>query len=138
MINWREQASTSHFQTAVAIRDRLRSGAIVDASAGIEELIDALSRSDKRALKSQLVRLMVHILKWKNHPEGRCRSWSSSIRQTREEVRDIQKETPSLTDDVVRALWPRCLSIARDEAATEMECNLADGELSWDEVFPKA
>ena len=63
-MNWQEQAASSHYQTAVAIRQELGAGHIEDAKAGIEELVDALSRADRRALKSHLVRLMAHVIKW--------------------------------------------------------------------------
>ena len=44
-MNWRELAITSHYQTAVAIKNELEQGHIEESTAGIEELIDALSRS---------------------------------------------------------------------------------------------
>ena len=53
---------TSPYQTAVAIKNELTQGNIEESTTGIEELIDALSRSDKRALRNQLIRLMMHII----------------------------------------------------------------------------
>jgi hypothetical protein len=53
-MEWRDLATTSHYQTAVAVKDELAKGNIEEATAGIEELIEALSRADKRALRSQL------------------------------------------------------------------------------------
>ncbi|MCP4371207.1 MAG: DUF29 domain-containing protein, partial [Deltaproteobacteria bacterium] len=47
----------------------LQNGNIHEATAGIQELIDALSRSEKRALKSHLIRLMMHIITWKSQME---------------------------------------------------------------------
>lgn len=64
-MDWQELSTSSHYKTAVAIGDTLKDGNVEEAKNGVEELIEALSRSEKRALKSQLVRLMVHILKWK-------------------------------------------------------------------------
>jgi len=37
----------------------------MEAKEGLESLIEAMGRNDRRALKSQLIRLMVHIIKWK-------------------------------------------------------------------------
>ncbi|MGH8578817.1 MAG: hypothetical protein ACREVK_01390 [Gammaproteobacteria bacterium] len=59
MKNWQELSSTSHYQTAMAIRQAFQEGDIGDATIGIEELIEALSRSDKRALRSHLICLMM-------------------------------------------------------------------------------
>ena len=84
-MNWKELAITSHYQTAVAIQNELRQGNIEDSAIGIEELINALSRSEKRALRSQLTRLMMHIIKWYIQPTHRSRSWLISIENARVE-----------------------------------------------------
>jgi hypothetical protein len=44
-MQWKELAAASHYQTAVAIKNELSKGDFEEASAGIEELIDALGRS---------------------------------------------------------------------------------------------
>jgi hypothetical protein len=134
-MNWQEQAASSHYQTAVAIREEFRAGRLADAAAGLEELIDALSRSERRALKSQLVRLMVPILKWRIQPEHRSRSWAASIRGARREIREIQQETPSLTDEVIKAMWDSCLESARDQAEAETDQEVPPTTLSWEDVF---
>ena len=103
-MNWQELSSTSHYKTAVALKDEITSGNLPEAVIGIEELIQALSRSEKRALKSQLIRLMLHIIKWQSQPEKRSLSWVASIKDAREEIADIQEETPSLTDNVIRVM----------------------------------
>jgi hypothetical protein len=58
MANWHDLATTSHYQTAVAIKHALSAGDIEHARIGIEELIEALARSDRRALESYLIRLI--------------------------------------------------------------------------------
>ncbi len=102
---------------------------------GIEELIDALARSEKRALKSQLVRLMVHVLKWKEQPEQRTRSWSASIGNTREEIADIQEETPSLNRAAIKQIWDKCFQTAKRAAEGEMDQKVALRTLTWKDVF---
>lgn len=52
MSKWRQLAIDSHYQTAIAIRNELEAARLESAKEGIEELIEALSRSDKRALKT--------------------------------------------------------------------------------------
>ncbi|MCI0464221.1 MAG: DUF29 domain-containing protein [Gemmataceae bacterium] len=134
-MNWQEQAASSHYRTAVAIREQLRAGHFGEAAAGMEELIEALARSERRALKSQLIRLMAHVLKWQTQPEHRSRSCAANIRSARKEIEEIQEETPSLTDAVIRSLWASCLESAKDQAEAEMDQEVAVGELSWDDVF---
>jgi hypothetical protein len=133
--NWQRLSSTSPYKTAVAVRSELQHGRVDAASAGIEELIDALARSEKRALKSQLARLMLHVLKWKAQPEQRSRSWTVSIANAREEIADIQEETPSLNRAAVRQLWDKCFRTAKREAEAELNRKIAIRTLSWKEVF---
>lgn len=85
-MDWQVLSSNSHYKTAIAIKNELQKGNTQEAYTGIEELVEALSRSDKRALKSQLIRLMVHIIKWKSQPERRSFSWVASINNAREEI----------------------------------------------------
>ncbi len=96
MSQWKDLAMNSHYQTAIAIKNELESNHIESAQAGIEELIEALSRADKRALKSQLIRLMMHIIKWKTQPEKRTPSWVYSIESARMEIQDLLADEPSL------------------------------------------
>lgn len=51
-MNWQELSSTSHYKTAMAVKNEMANGNLPEAVIGIEELIQALSRSEKRALKS--------------------------------------------------------------------------------------
>lgn len=55
-VNWARLSAESHYQVAVEIERALLQGDFDEAEAGIKELIDALGRSEKRALKSQLIR----------------------------------------------------------------------------------
>ena len=134
-MGWQELSASSHYQTAVAIEQELRKGNIPEATAGIKELIEALGRSEKRALKSHLVRLMAHIIKWKTQPERRSYSWAATIYSAREEIRDIQSEIPSLTDAVIREMWDRCFLTAKREAEGDMNQAATVSALSWHEVF---
>lgn len=136
-IDWRDLAASSHYRTAVAVRQAIRRGDLAMADAGIEELIDALSRSEKRALRSHLIRLMAHLIKWQTQPERRSRSWVATINNARAEIAAIREETPSLSRDVVEPLWDPCFRPARDEAEAEMDRDAAVSALSWDDVFER-
>lgn len=134
-LDWQELSAESHYQTAVQVERALLDGNYNEAQAGIKELIEALGRSEKRALKSQLVRLMAHIIKWQTQPDRRSYGWVASIYNAREEIADIQGETPSLNDDLVRNLWDKCLRVAIREAEGEMSQKSPVSSLSWDDVF---
>lgn len=134
-VNWARLSAESHYQVAVEIERALLQGDFEEAEAGIKELINALGRSEKRALKSQLVRLMAHIIKWKTQPERRSYGWVATICNAREEIADIQSETPSLTRDAIRDLWEASFRVATREAEGEMNHRSSVSSLSWQEVF---
>jgi hypothetical protein len=134
-MNWQELSSTSHYKTAIAVKNEISFGNLSEAAIGIEELIQALSRSEKRALKSQLIRLMLHIIKWQTQPERRSLSWAASIKDARDEIADIQEETPSLNDNAIKELWDKAFVIAKRDAQAEMQKKSNLTSLSWQEVF---
>lgn len=61
----------------------------------IEEL-EALGRSEKRALKSYLKILLMHMLKFLYQPDLRSRSWELSIVNSRNEFKEVLDDNPSL------------------------------------------
>jgi hypothetical protein len=132
---WQEQAAASHYQTAVAVAKEIAAGNTAEGAAGLDELIDAVARSERRALRSHLVRLMAHIIKWKNQPARRSGSWAVTILQVREEIAAIQEEVPSLTRETILDLWQHCSDAALQQAEAEMGQAGSEMDLSWDEVF---
>jgi len=134
-VHWQELAQESHYHTAVAIRDVLQEGNVDDAATGLEELIDALSRSERRALESHLKRLMTHVIKWKVQPERRSRSWRSTILSTRQEIARLQRRTPSLNRRAIEEDWDELMELARLEAEGETNLDIPPLTLTWQEVF---
>lgn len=134
-MDWQELSATSHYQTAQEIEQELERGNIQEAATGLKELIEALGRSEKRALKSHLTRLMAQVIKWETQPEKRSRSWVAKIYTGREEVKDIQEETPSLTNEIIEEVWGKCFQAAKREAEADMNQDSSVIELSWEEVF---
>jgi hypothetical protein len=134
-MDWQELAATSHYRTATAVAEAIEQGRLGEAKVGIEELIEALTRSDKRALKSHLVRLMIHVIKWHSQPEKRSRSWRATIQSAREEIRDIQEDTPSLNRNAIERIWDGCFETALREAEIEMNDESALSTVTWAQVF---
>jgi len=136
MKNWPEIVFNSHYQTAIEVKKSLEEGDVMEAEEGIDQLIDAMARADRRAVKSQLARLMKHIVKWYTQPEKRSVSWVRSILNARTEIQDIQIESPSITDKVIDELWERAFNQALAEAEEEMGNKSSSIEsLTWNEVF---
>ena len=137
--DWEALASTSHYQTAVAIRDALQMGELPEATAGLEELIDALARSDERALESYMIRLMQHIIKWHIQPERRSPSWVATIQEARRQIRKLQQRHRRFTDRYLREeAWDDAYAGAINEAVRELNCLIPQPPLlSWEDVFTR-
>jgi hypothetical protein len=102
---------------------------------GTTELMNAMAIIDRRAVKSHLIILMMHIIKWKTQENARSRSWTRTIRNARREISDIREATPSITDSTILAFWDKAFSVARVDAEDEMNCPTTITSLSWHEVF---
>ena len=133
--DWPRLAFTSHYETLVAIQEALRNEEFDEAWRGLEELTDAVSRVDRRVVKSHLIRLMAHVLKWKAQPSGRCKSWVWSILHARDEMSDAQEDTPSITDEVIEEMWTKSFERAKVWAERETAMNIKIAALTWQEVF---
>src|SRR5436190_20969661 len=133
--DWKELAMTSHYQTVLAIAESMEHDEYEQARAGLEELSEAMARSEKRAMRSQLVRLLVHVLKWKHQPEKRSRSWAASINQARDEIEQIQEEVPSLNRKVIDAMWDDAMRSARKQAEIETGKTMPARKVTWAEAF---
>lgn len=80
--------------------EQLRSGefSALDLENLIEEL-ESMGRSDRRAIKSLLTRLLEHLLKltyWQSELEYNANKWKSEIRTFRQQIADLLSDSPSL------------------------------------------
>ena len=89
----------------------------VDTANLIEEIKD-LGRSEKRAVKSNLVILLLHLLKYKYQPDKRTNSWRASIREHRRRLRDDFQVSPSLKR-YFEEVFHECYQDGREQAADE-------------------
>jgi hypothetical protein len=89
----------------------------VDLENLIEEIED-MGRSNKSALRSNLIVVLLHLLKWKYQPEKRTNSWKFSIREHRRRLEEDFEDSPSL-QNYYREVFPKCYANARKLAADE-------------------
>ena len=61
----------------------------------VEEIED-MSKRQRHAIKSQLIRLLFHLLKWQYQHTQRSANWVSSIQDARTEIDLIIEDSPSL------------------------------------------
>jgi hypothetical protein len=83
----------------------------------LEEIAD-LSRQERKSLKSNLVVILLHLLKWQYQSEARTGSWRGSIREHRRRIKDDLKDSPSLVPYVLEIL-DECYANAREQVADE-------------------
>ena len=97
----------------------LRTGdlSLVDAL-NLAEEIESMGKSLRRELRSRLIVLLAHLLKWRHQPGFRSKSWSATAREQRREIRDLLTESPSLRAVVARELL-RLYTEAREKAGDE-------------------
>ena len=84
----------------------------------VAEEIESLSRSDRRALRSQVKRVLVHMLEWDYQPECRTTSWEVTIDDGREQIQQLLNDSPSLiptVSDVIQDCYPNAVRQASKE-----------------------
>lgn len=92
----------------------------------IEEIED-MGRSSKSALRSNLVVVLMHLLKWKYQSEKRTNSWKASIFEHRLRLDEDFTDSPSLKR-YFEEIFAKCYQNARKLAAIETGLEL--------EIFP--
>jgi hypothetical protein len=84
----------------------------------VAEELESMGRSDRRALDSHLVVLLMHLLKWQIQVLHRSPGWAGTIREQRERIEDLLQESPSLRQHIAQ-IRPPLYSRARRAAANE-------------------
>ena len=100
----------------------------------IEEVEDMGNRH-RDALQSQLIRLMMHIIKWKIQPQQRSKSWVNSINDARNQIDLSQDRYPSLNNRHIQSIWDKSFMLATRYAQKETRLQSNIENLSWQEVF---
>jgi hypothetical protein len=98
---------------------RQKNYAEVEWATLIEELED-MSRRERKGLKSNLIVVFLHLLKWQYQPTARCGSWRGSIREHRRRINDDLKDSPSLLV-YYQTIFEECHGYAREQAADETD-----------------
>lgn len=102
------------------------------------EEIESLSRSDKRALRSYLRVLLMHLLKWQYRAGSRSRSWQVSIRNTRREIGELIVDSPGLkpyAPEVLETFYQNSRGDAADETGLSVEVFPVQCPFSIEEVL---
>jgi hypothetical protein len=107
--------------------------------------IESMGRSEKRALKSRLAVLLMHLLKWQYQPTFRGVSWTITIRNQRWEIAELLEDNPSLQHwvaDTMLDAYKQARLNAQTETALRLdvfpeECPWTVEQVISNEFFPE-
>jgi hypothetical protein len=94
----------------------------------VAEEIESVGRSQKKEIRSRLLVLLLHLLKWEFQPDRRKGGWQASIIEARDELSSEIEDSPSLRSYPAQAL-DRQYDVARLKAIAETGLP--------DSIFPK-
>ena len=94
-----------------------------------------MGQRDKRSLFSQLIRIMVHVIKWLSQPHKRSKSWSNSIYQGRRQIKALQNDNPKFTKNYIRQGWETSFQKAKRKAEKEMDKKSDIESLTEKQIF---
>lgn len=103
----------------------------------IAEELDGLGRGEYRTLRSALMRVLQHMLKWDHQPARRSYSWVKSIHDHRYIVDEQLTENPSLQprrDEVVMEAYERAVMRAASETKLSVRSFPLYCPYAWDEI----
>jgi hypothetical protein len=114
----------------------LRQGkfAEVDLEHLIEE-VEGLAGNDRRAVRSQLLRMLMHLIKQRIEPEREGTSWRTSIVNAQQEIRLVLEDSPSLRRYLEEALQKTYRSAVKD-ALHETNLTTREKEFALPEKCP--
>jgi hypothetical protein len=117
-------------EQAARLKDRTRPGANDGLDyLNLAEEIECLGRSEKNALLSHMIILLLHLLKWRHQPGRRGSSWEDSIANARGRIGYLIEDSPSLRRLVGQEI-SRAYPTARRRAAAQTKLPRS--------VFPEA
>jgi hypothetical protein len=138
-IDWEDKVATSHLDTVSEVRRLIAEQEYEEALEALSVLYESMANSEKRALSSQLTRLMMHILKWRYQPDRRSVSWVYTIVNARQEIDSLREYNPSFSRTYIESIWERNFDKAITEAKAQMNMSRKDtfepAALTWEQVF---
>ncbi|MBC8120692.1 MAG: DUF29 domain-containing protein [Gemmatimonadaceae bacterium] len=86
----------------------------------LAEEIESLGKQQRQEVRSRLVVLIGHLLKWEYQPQKRSQSWFRTIRVQRKELGILMRENPSLqpyVPEAISLMYENAVDLAADETA---------------------
>ena len=124
----------------------LREGRLTELDVvNLLEEVESMGNSDKQALESNLVVILLHLLKWQYQPNKRTRSWEKSIAEHRRRIKKAFRHSPSLRT-YFHQVFTECYLDARKQAKIEtrlplehfpIDCPFTADQVSDEDFLPE-
>jgi hypothetical protein len=102
---------------------KTRQLSLIDYESLIEE-IESMGISHKNALESNLMQILMHLLKWQYQKEKRTNSWRYTIIEHRDRLERAFRDSPSLKryfDDVLENCYQKARRFASEETGLDIK-----------------
>jgi hypothetical protein len=108
------------FEWTQSTAEMIRQGRLAEVDLEhVAEEIEDMGKRDRREVRSRLIVLIAHLLKWQVQPELRAgSSWQATVREQRKPLRLVLEDSPSLRRIPREELFPIFRS-AVEEAVEE-------------------
>ncbi|HEV2334598.1 MAG TPA: DUF29 domain-containing protein [Stellaceae bacterium] len=111
----------------------LRAGDVAEIDAlNLAEEIESVGKSDRREIRSRLIVLLTHLLKWRFQPNEKSSGWLGTIGEQRDQIEAILEDSPSLRP-VIGAVLSRAYK--RAHAVASQETGLSESTFPADCPF---
>ena len=99
----------------------------------LREEIESLGKSEKRALNSHLINLLMHLLKIEYQKSNQIYFWYQSISNARTEIMLLLKDSPSLKNEM-KKIFKDSYIYARNKASQEtgLEIHVFPENCPWE------
>ena len=115
---------TDYLQWIETTVEKLQSGDYVNVDwENLIEEIEDMGRSERRGLKSNLIVVLVHLLRWQFQHDRRSGSWEGSIIEHRRRIREAIDDSPSL-QPYLESIFVECYLQAVKQAKAETQLPL--------------
>jgi hypothetical protein len=121
-----------------AMADLIRMGQYAELDySHLREYLTDMSRRDRREVRSRLVGLLLHILKWAHQPDHRSRSWRGSIIAQRQELSALASRgvLRQHAEAVLAETYQDAVELAVAETGLPRETFPAECAYSFDELL---
>jgi len=114
-----ELYDSDFFEWTQRSAELIRQGRLSEADLEhIAEEIEDMGKRDRREVRSRLIVLIEHLLKWQLQPERRSPSWRDTIVEQRIQLRLVYEDSPSLrglAEDELTQIYARAVRKAVSE-----------------------